>query len=397
MYNKKGKAAGSAAVLLILIGVIMVLYILLLPPEERALLLGEENYTSGSDDDDIDYDPLLLKERVGRLDYLKFDYREHDLPSFRINAENVGTNIKTIKSIYVQKGLSGTKEFNLSFEIKKRLTTDMALSFNVKESLGNLEVFLNGYEIFNGKIAKGTPNPIMLPQDYLDDENLLTFRVSSPGFAFWRTNRYELTDLSIIGQVLDLTNSRSRQFFYLSETEYRNIEEIKFRFDPDCSLADAGTLKIYFNGEEAYSGLGDCGVYQVIALDKDEAMVDKNELEFIVSEGSYLIDRVSVTTRLEEMIYPVYYFEVDEDIFFDGNYTNELDEDYNITMEVRFVNDDEKKLEYIINGVRKHISTDELSYEKVLDDYIKPGTNSIELIPTSSVDIAELRVVVEED
>lgn len=395
--HKRGQQAGAggAAILVIIIAAVIVLYILFLPPEDRAELLGENDTNGGSENKTSSgINKTLLREKIGRLDYLRFDYREHDLPSFRIYSEKEGTSLKTVSSLYVKGSVGDQKEYNLSFDIVKSLTSNLKISFNVKTSEGRLELYLNGYEIFNGIINKGSPAPIALDKDYLEKENILTFKVASPSwFAFWRTNEYLLENVVLTADLLDLSHSSSRQFFYLSEVEVINLDEIKLKFYPTCASMEVGPLLINLNGEEAFSGVADCGVYNTIILDKAAIFEDRNELEFISTEGSYFLDRVSVKTELEDLMYPVYYFELDEELFVD----DELDDDYNVTLTLRFVNEDEKRLEYLINGRKRFIRTDELKYHKIINDYVVEGTNSLELIAKSeAIDIAEMKVFLDE-
>ncbi|MBC8500479.1 MAG: hypothetical protein H8D38_01825 [DPANN group archaeon] len=386
-------AASGAAVLVIIITAILILYILFLPPEDRAELLGEENKTEDKYKTPSGFNETLLREHIGRLDYLKFDYREHDIPSFRIYSEKEGTAIKSINSLYVRKSLGEEKFFDLSFEIEERLTTNAMLAFNVKRSRGRLELYLNNAEIFNGVLSEGTPSPIELPKDFLNDKNVLSFKVSSPGIAFWRNNEYLLENVVITGDVLDVTHSRSRQFFYISEIENLNLESVKLKYYPNCDIRSVGPLLIYLNGEEVFSGVADCGIYNTLYVDKNSVFEDRNELEFVATEGSYFFDRVSVRTELKELLYPVYYFELDESLFDD----DELNETFNVTLRLRFVNEDDKRLEYLINGRRKHIRTDELTYTARLDDYVLSETNSLEIIPRTVIDIAELLVTLDEE
>ncbi|MFC2134728.1 hypothetical protein ACFLTH_08940 [Bacteroidota bacterium] len=391
--TKKGTASG-AAILVILITVVLVFYILFLPPEDRAELLGEENKTSDDNKQtDSGYNKTLLKENIGRLDYLKFDYREYDIPSFRVYSEESGTEIKKISSLYIKSAMGEHKTYNTTFELNKRLTSNVKLAFNVADSKGRLTIYLNGREIFSGALKEGSPSPIDLPSNLLDYENELSFYVSKPGIAFWRTNRYTIENLIITGDILDVSHSTSRQYFYVSEVEKLNLETIKLKYYPVCDVSTTGTLDIYLNGHETFSGIADCGIYNTLFLDVDAVYEGKNELEFVASEGSYLFDRVSVRTELDELLYPVYYFDLDEELF----YKNDLKDDFNVTLQIRFVNDDDKRMEFLINGRRRHISTDEIKYTTKLDDYVLPETNSLELVPQSIIDIAELKVLLDED
>lgn len=388
-----GNSASGAAILIVIVAVIFLLYILMLPPEDRADLLGEDNRSNSEEITSSGFNKTLLKENIGRLDYLRSDYRERDLPSFRIYSQKEGTILKTLNSVYVKNAIGDKKYYNVTFDIAERLTSEVKLSFNVKRARGRLELYLNGVEIFNGELGKGSPSPIPLPSEALDSENTLVFKVSSPGFAFWSTNEYLLEDVMITGDVLDVSNSKSRQFFYLSDIEVLNLDEIRLKFYPDCDSRSVGPLIINLNGEEAFFGVADCGVYRTVTLDKNSIYEDKNELEFIATEGSYLIDRVSIRTELEELVYPVYYFDLDEDLF-DGD---DFDDSYNVTLRLRFVNHDDKRLEYLINGRRKQINTDEIEYTTLLNDYVLPEANSLELVPKSIVDISVLRVTLDEE
>ena len=282
----------------------------------------------------------------------------------------------------------------MTFDMDPDLTENALLSFNVKSGRGRLMIYLNGVQVFDGELDEGTPFPITLPSDILQSHNLLEFKAPDTGFAFWKVNEYQLESVSVTGDVLDVTNSRSTQFFYISNTEKLNIDTVKLKFFPNCDNTLVGPLKIYLNGDDAFSGNADCGVYNTLTLDVNSIFQDKNELEFISTQGQYLIDRVSVRTDLKDIIYPVYYFEVNEDLF--DSY-DELDTNLDVVMQLRFVNDEEKRLDYYINGRRKSLNTDDFKYNVTLNDYIIPGTNSIELIPKSVVDISLLKIVIDEN
>jgi len=400
--SKRGQhpAATGAAILILIITAILILYILFLPPQDRAVLLGEENESFSSVETTSGFNKTLLEEdSLGRLDYLKFDEREHDLPSFRIYSETDGTVLRSSGSLYVSRSLGNQKEFNLSFGMNKRLTSNVKLSFNVRKSKGRLLILLNSVQIYDGVLNEGTPLPIDLPTNLLDSNNVLTFKVSSPGAAFWRTNEYLLETIEITGDVLDLSRSASRQFFFVTKEEQANLESVRLKFIPSCNTREVGPLMIYLNGEEVYSGVADCGIFNTLNMDPDIVLPDKNEIEFVATEGSYLMDRVSVKTELEELLFPVFFFDMDEDLFEDDRFGQpSLNPDFNVTLFIRFVNDEDKRLEYVINGRRRGINTDEYIYEERIEDWVLPETNSLEIIPKSTgINIAELKVLLDED
>ncbi len=397
MLRKKGQAgpgAGGSAVLIILIAIVMILYILFLPPDDRAELLGE-NGTSTSDDTTLSgINKTVLKEHVGRLDYLRFDYRVHDIPSFRIYSNIEGTVLKSLDSLYTKTTIFDEISKEVAFSSDESLTDNVLLSFNVKEGKGRLIISLNDHEIFNREIDDGTPNPVIIPKEYLEEKNSLIFKVSKPKFAFWRINDYLLENILITGDITDLSQSESIQNFYLSDVEINNIDAITLRFYPSCDIKEVGPLTVKLNGYKIYSTVADCGVYTSLSLDENDLFEGKNELEFLTPEGSYLIDRVSIKTQLEEVLYPVFYFDLDDSLF-DEN--DDLKSNFNVSLVFEFVNDDEKRAELKLNGRRTHLRTFDLEYAKEINSYVESGSNSIEIIPETVIDIRELRVEIEEE
>jgi hypothetical protein len=73
-------------------------------------------------------------------------------------------------------------------------------------------------------------------------------------------------------------------------------------------------------------------------------------------------------------------------------------EDYELKLIVRFIDDTERKrVDFNINGHTFRIDTTGLEYTKIIDDYTREGTNSIEIKPVNEdVDIAEMRVELRE-
>lgn len=329
MINKRGQSATLAAVFVLVICVLIIFYILFLTPEDRAELLGEEYSGSSSGTSSSDgssssgnLNEVLLSEHIGRLDYLKTDTIEQSMPSFRIATFTEPEEIKTISSIYVQNGVMDQEFHNFTFTIDEGLTEDLLLSFNIKKAEGRLIIYLNGHIIENNEMSVGSPAPIELPEDYLKEKNQIDIAVSGVGWAFWSYNEYILENIKITAQVTDVSGSSGAQRFHIDEEEYNNIDEIKVRFYPECAIDQVGPLVIRVNGVKIYSTIGDCGIYNVLQIGKDAVIPGENSITFSTDQGSYLIDNIKIIMELEELIYPVYYFEMDDDYF-----TQETDED----------------------------------------------------------------------
>jgi len=76
----------------------------------------------------------------------------------------------------------------------------------------------------------------------------------------------------------------------------------------------------------------------------------------------------------------------------DGTYT--LSSNYELDITVRFTDDTtRKRVDFNINGNTFRIDTTNVEYTKVISDYAREGTNSIEILPVDSdVNIAEVQV-----
>ncbi|GIU69341.1 MAG: hypothetical protein KatS3mg002_0577 [Candidatus Woesearchaeota archaeon] len=70
-----------------------------------------------------------------------------------------------------------------------------------------------------------------------------------------------------------------------------------------------------------------------------------------------------------------------------------LDSNYDVRLTVRFIDDENrKKIDININGRKIAIDTRDIEFKKNIDEYVVPGSNSIELIPREDVNIAELKI-----
>ena len=104
MRKRKGQSAGNAAVLVLLIAIMIIMFILFLRPEDRAAILDEpptDGFGVGGTSGD-DENLTLLEEPVGRLDYINFNKKEHELPSFRIFTNTAASEFRRLDYVYVK-------------------------------------------------------------------------------------------------------------------------------------------------------------------------------------------------------------------------------------------------------------------------------------------------------
>jgi hypothetical protein len=319
--SKVGQNASGSAILVIVVTALIVLYILFLPPADRAELLGETSGSggSGSSGTTTPATLTLFNEKVGHIDYLNSEERDHPLPSFRVSTKVDGSVIKEVSSLYVKSSVFETVIENITFSLDEALTSDVKLSFNVDgRASGRLMMVLNGMQILNAEIPGPSSQVIVLPADDLERYNTLTIGVSSPGWAFWSMNQYALDTIQVSGDVKDISGAEARQSFILSEDEALFLDRAVLRFYADCLPREVGRLDIRVNGRTVFSGQGDCGVLNTVELDKGYLAAGQNDIIFRTDQGSYLITDLLVKVQLEEPVYPTYYFEMNGKYFTTG-------------------------------------------------------------------------------
>ncbi|MCA9477643.1 MAG: hypothetical protein KC535_00670 [Nanoarchaeota archaeon] len=328
LRSRKGadSPAGSsgAAFLILIITLIIIFYILFLPPEDRENLLSSGTVPGTPSSPTGGFEDLLgttsFQTNIGSVDYVDDEPIEHEFNSFTIYTTKDAQLIKQIGALSIKNSAFDTKNYELDFSVDKRVTENVQLTFNVaRESGGTLLVYLNGDLLYEGSPSVGSLSPIKIPADQLKNDNILFFAVSRPGFAFWSTNEYDLEYVTLTGDVTDDSNSFNTQKFYIAETEYNKFKKATLQFFPDCSYSTAGKITVTLNGEQVFYGLPDCGLKNFFTVGKDQLIQGENRIEFTSDAGSYIIDQLKLDVTLQDAEYPVYYFDLDEDLFVDVN------------------------------------------------------------------------------
>ena len=318
--------AAAAAVLILLVTVALVLYILFIPPADRERLLNGD--TPGNLDSTGSYSSLLgtsiLKESPGKITYVEDNNIEHPLSSFRIYTKTDAQIIHEVAGIEIKNSAFEKKTNDIPFNIQKDKTEKVYLAFNVKNTpLGSIMIYVNGYLLFEGVLKEGSNDPIAIPLEYLNNMNTIHLKAASPGFAFWRVNEYKLENVRITGDVTNNDHSFHMQKFYMVENEMNNLKSATLEFYPDCDAQNVNNIIIEINRQRVFEGIPDCLMLNKLTIGKEILEVGENNLEFFSNSGSYIIDRVNLDVNLIEPNYPMYYFDLNEDLFTNTN------EDYN--------------------------------------------------------------------
>jgi hypothetical protein len=320
--KKAQYGAGSAATLVILIAGLIILYLLFLPPAERDALLGDQyvglngNYDSGSTLDLYDFNETALSTSPGRIDYLKEDEFEHLISAVNLYTVTQAGFLLQEDALYVKNGIFDQLFRDVEFTIGDLENTEnVLLSFNIQKAAGRLQIYLNNEMIYDSYVET-LMQPIDLSKRNLQAYNVLSFEVSEVGWQFWTTNEYELRNIQISADITDVSDQLAKNTFSVTDSEKFNMEGSSLRFFPDCQPVEVGALSIYMNNQMIYSSIPDCGVVNYIEFSPSILTAGDNNIIFKTARGTYLIYQIMVKTDMEPQVFPVYYFDLPEALFY---------------------------------------------------------------------------------
>lgn len=391
--SKLAQSATSAAITVILIAVLIIFYILFLSPQDRAALLGENLNTgggSGGGSGASQVKSILLSKTPGRLYPPGSNSVEHTMPSFMVFTVTNAGELKRTASLYVKNSAFGDKSEEIIFFYNPQTMSDAKLSFNVKKHSGNLILRLNNYKLFEGEITQPSPPPIALPREYLTDKNSLVIEVSDSGPAFWRINEYLLENVLISAKITDYSAAYSEQHFSITDAEYEQLDKALLEFLPDCPPREEGMVQILINNKPIYTSYPDCGIKNSIEVSKEFLRAGDNVLVATTSSGSFLLDRIKLTTYLKQAEQPVFYFTIPAALHQQLYYGRAA-----LVFGLRFADSTNTKRGIVeINGFKDYFETKDMIYQNLINpQYLTPGTNSIKITPQANpMDIVELRV-----
>jgi len=189
--------------------------------------------------------------------------------------------------------------------------------------------------------------------------------------------------------VTNLDTQFSRNVFLVSDTEKKNLDRVVLKFQPSCTYNEVGKLVVTVNGNEVYSGVPDCDLAMVpIEFSPTLISEGQNEVVFRTEKGMYILSHVNVVSKLKEVDFPTYYFELskeDFDAITAGSKRVRLTASF---VDVTAV----KSGAYLFNGHTRNFDTKEITDKEDLSDIAVMGSNSLKIKPKKTVEIRELRV-----
>ena len=393
MLRKRGDAAAGAAIFLVIMMALIITFLLVLNPSERAEILGENITTSSSSSTATVIKETVLNKNPGRLSYIKDKEIEKVIPSTNIYTVTKSSVLASESQMIIKKALFSSQEKNLYFKLSDlKNTKKVLLDFGIDSFKGEIIVDLNGKNIFKRKTNK--IQPLILSSGLLKETNTLTFRVSSPGIAFWATNQYVLKNIKVVADVKDISQQESKHLFYVDKDEAQNIKEVSLRYTVGCLPKNKGKLSVKLNGYSVFSGTPEnCDDLVKIKIAENSIKSGSNWLSFSTENGDYKFSHVAIKIQLKGITYPTYYFDVDQKYF----HKNEsLKDAYDVVMTLSFSDDKNKEASLYINGHKTSFDTNDLEFSRKINAYIEPWSNSIKIIPDTALDIRSLKVEVKE-
>ncbi len=388
MLIKKGQSASGAAALIAAIAGLIILYIMFLPPGDRDDLLGLNASTQGTVKGVAEDARTLLKESPGTVFKSKQDEFEHRINSFNLFEKSEDRVLKSFQSLYVEAKRGSVKKKSFALSIDTEKTSNVQLIFTAGKHSGRLSVKVNDEDVYNGD-ASGT---VIIRLDKLQADNVFEFSVDEVGFQFWKTNYYEIGDVKVTGTLKVLENLESKQVFIVSGEEAGNIDRANIIYFVECKPGNVGYLKVYLNDALISSVIPDCGSSAKFDIDPSLILKGSNSLRFSADKGTFLIDQISIRTKLTEPIEPVYFFEVNSTKFsWVSNNT------FDAVLRMKFVDDGkDKRAELNINNRRTFMDAKKgTNFTKNIDSFIIEGSNFIRIVPETTLNIAEVSIRLE--
>jgi hypothetical protein len=301
--TKKGQA--GAAVLVALLAILIILYVLFLPPPERAALLGEPG-TGGPGTPGVTN--VLFSSPVGAVYLAGMPGSDHSLPSLVVRTVEAGSILASADQVTAANNVFEKQPATVLFNAEPALARNAVLSFNLASRTGgNIIVSHNGNTIFNQDVRSRSVQPITLQLNQA--ANNITFHASTVGFAFWKTNRYTLSDVKVTADVTDVSAAHARQTFAIGSQEHVTLEAAQLSFVAVCERE--GTLQILLNGAELFTGVPDCGVLNTLEIAPTKLNPGENTISFATRDGDFIIDVPSVRTKGKEQQNRVFRFTID--------------------------------------------------------------------------------------
>lgn len=378
------QTGGPAAALIGIITLLFIFYIIFLPPAEREALL-EDDGVPGEPEDGVARG-LLLDASPGKLAFAERGSFDHNIPNVVLTGATEAVILAQENPFVVLKGWFSEQAKRMVFAVPDLENTEnVLLSFQAPVRDGALVVALNGERVFEGVVTSQNPPPVRLPKALLRASNVLEFSVQGD---FWARRRFELRDVKVVAEVLDVLRQRATSTFTIGETEKENLERAFLDFFPVCDQRRVGVLTITLNDRVIYSAPPACDSLNRQDVFGEDLRAGRNTLTFRVEEGTFRIENIRVRTTLKEAGEFVEFFEVSDELF-----ERVEDNERDVELRMEFVDGSERKrAEVSVNGRRRSLDQRDKVFERDISSDIVKGNNYVEIKPLTELNVVRLQV-----
>ncbi len=365
MINK-GQSATSMAVLVLVIALLIVFYVVLVPPAEREKLLGSE-LASGEGLVLLSESPGLIggDERVVRQELAPMNLYIKTEPAL-IDLANKFTTKKNLLSERIQ---------DVFFDLEDLEDLKSIKLMFFAEGSGELILELNDKIIYTDESSGGVV--VDLPRTYLNKNNKIRFKLD---FSIL-TSRYTLKDVSLKIEKR-VVNEKEERAFFISPKDYGTIKTSSLVFVSYCNT-EGGNLKIGLNWDVVFSGSLPCYTREV-AFDIN-LKSGENRLSFEIDKGDFNFDDILIINEFSDRN-PTYRFDINRDNF------NELKERGEVLLLMEFFSEGRKRGTLVVNGKELEFDTEDDSFELDVLDFLKEGSNSLEIVPRNVFEVGLLEI-----
>lgn len=382
---KQGKAetskTASVAGLILLIFFFLIGYLVLLPSEERAELLDIKIEDKGDELLEEGAESILVKT-PGYLGPYALDKEEKELGSISLYSTMEQESDLLGSRLYVSRNIFSNNYQDMNFKLEDVYDlTALGLFFNVVSGKGKIIVRLNENNIYQGQ-GTSFDLPINLPLNFLKYNNKLTIMASSPGLNIFRSNYYELRDVSLV-KTEKFVNKEEVRMFSVDKEQMKSDGKLEFYVNCLKVGKAQGILEVSLNERNIFTKRIGCDTGKNMVEVRKEYFKDgENSLKFEIDRGDYKIEDLNLEYSIKTGENPMYYFSIDE-------------EDLYKEFELRllFGRGELKRAMIILNGEEISMISEEEEWVKDISGYLDKGENYIKIIPKNEFEITHLEIV----
>lgn len=386
----ESKTYGATAILLTFLAMFIV-FLVLAPPEyiEEMNLTYTPHYSSN-----------VLLETPGQLQ-ISGDSQESDTSTYEIGTVLVDNSPKTNEEFLmhqgvIRKSLLSTEILEYDFDINNLDEIDkIYFDANIIDKIGSGELIakLNGVTIYSREVAKNHNLKLRLPFYKLkENNNTLKLTISSPGFVFWSTNAYILSDIYLIKEEYSKDNEESNMVF-LDKPIVSDTKTAKFLSYVDKQGDDDASLDILLNNKLIYSGVPESNIE--IQFPTAYLTSNTNQFTFRTSKDGryelrYMYLHLKTVKYSKEEDIARYSFDLSEE-----QWEKAEDSDYECEILLRKTSglDNAVVIDINNNVIRTTFDSNFTATEDICD-YLHEEDNVLEIIPEDKVvlDFLELNI-----